>query len=183
MFVAQIHPQSFWQISSHLSFMSHNPLYVLCSWRDLIPTWSPLALPVQFLLSLHWHPLYCLLRHPYQTGHPWALSQLILSYRALQKQFPGVVLGTQFQTLPLFFWLGCALGKRNLGSSFPPHLQWFAQTDISNLSKFGQIFQAPVLNWPFDLPCEVAEVFSKGWSPNVSNQVAWKGMVGQYTVD
>lgn len=54
----------------------------------------------------------------------------------------------QFQMFPLFFWYGCALGKRNLGSSFPPHLHWFAQTDISNTfnsSNFGQIFQAPVL--------------------------------------
>lgn len=119
------------------------------------------------LLSIHWHPLYCLLQLPYQTGHPWALFQLILSYRVSRSHCLGWF-GEQFQVLPLFFfWLGCALGKRNLGSSFPPHLQWFAQTDISNcfnLSNFGQIFQAPVLNWLLNFPCEVAGFFSKWWS-------------------
>lgn len=108
--------------------MSHNTVYVLCFWRRYIPIWFPLALQVQFILSLHWRPPYCQTvtavqdRIPLSTVPVPALLQSSLGATAWRDFAEGSWM------LPPSFGLGP--GKWNLEASFPPSVQWFAQTDI-----------------------------------------------------
>lgn len=149
--------------------MSHNTVYVLCFWRRYIPIWFPLALQVQFILSLHWRPPYCLTviavqdRIPLSTVPVPTLLQSSLGATAWRD------FGEGSWMLPPSFGLGP--GKWNLEASFPPSVQWFAQIDIPkfyNWLSLDGFFPRPMLKWLLNLCCEVAEFCFKGWSTSFS---------------